>query len=39
MIVRRDGSIDLRILMGRVAAYGAVTVLALVLGVLVALAA
>jgi hypothetical protein len=37
MIVRRDGSIDLRILAGRLAAYGAVVVLALALGALVAL--
>ncbi len=39
MIVRRDGSIDVRVLMGRVLSYGGVMLLALALGVLVAFAA
>ena len=36
MIVRRDGSIDFRVLAGRVAAYGVVVVTALALGALIA---
>jgi len=36
VIVRRDGSIDFRVLAGRVAAYGIVVVIALALGALVA---
>ena len=38
MLVRRDGSIDFRVLMGRVLSYGAVTALALGAGVLIAFA-
>jgi hypothetical protein len=38
MIMRRDGSIDLRVLVGRVASYGAVTMMALAVGVLIAFA-
>ena len=36
VIVRRDGSIDFRVLAGRVAAYGIVVVIALALGALIA---
>ena len=36
VIVRRDGSIDFRVLAGRVAAYGFVVVIALALGALIA---
>jgi hypothetical protein len=38
MIVRRDGSIDLRLLLGRVAQYGSVVLVAAALGALIALA-
>ncbi len=38
MLVRRDGSIDMRVLMTRVLSYGMVTLFALALGALVAFA-
>jgi hypothetical protein len=37
MIVRRDGSIDLRVLAGRLAWYGTGVLVALALGALIAL--
>ncbi len=36
MIVRRDGSIDLRVLFSRVAQYGSVLLLAVAIGALIA---
>ena len=38
MIVRRDGSIDVRVLLGRLAQYASVVVVAIVVGALIALA-
>lgn len=37
MILRRDGSIDVRVLAGRVAQYGGVVLVAAVVGALIAL--
>jgi hypothetical protein len=36
MIVRRDGSVDLRILASRVAAYGTIVLIAAALGAIIA---
>ena len=38
MLLRRDGSIDVRVLIGRVLSYGMVTLFALAVGALVAFA-
>jgi hypothetical protein len=38
MIMRRDGTIDVRVLMARVAQYGSVVLVAAALGALIALA-
>ena len=37
MIVRRDGSIDLRVLLARVAQYASVVLIAIAVGALIAL--